>query len=89
MSRFIRNMRPPRARIKTARQKESQIDGFLAGILSCAWIWNESYEVEEDDLGDMIREAMQFMYDIADGKRDPKLINKTLEDMTGINIMEG
>ncbi len=86
---YIRNMRPPRVKVKTAMEKESQIDGFKAGVLACAWIWHEIYEVEDSDLTEMVTEALHFMYDLGDGKKDPKRINQTLEEMTGVNILEG
>lgn len=85
---YMRSMRAPRVRVKTALEKESQIDGFKAGILACAWVINEMVELDTDELAEIIQQAITLMYEIGQGKRDPKRINATLESMTGISIID-
>ncbi len=86
---YIRNMRPPRARINNAIRKDNQRAGFAAGVLAMSWIAHDAFDMDDDEVGEMATQAFKFMQDVGNEKIDIAQINRTLEEMTGINILEG
>jgi hypothetical protein len=71
------------------RHKDSQMQGFKVGVLAMAWIMKESYEIDADEIREMVDEALDFVGEIGKGNKDPAKVNEIMTQMTGINILLG
>jgi hypothetical protein len=86
---YTRNLRPKRVNFTELRHKDSQMQGFKVGVLAMAWIMKESYEIDADEIREMVDEALDFVGEIGKGHKDPTKVNEIMTQMTGINILLG
>lgn len=85
---YTKNHRPTSFRMTRKEERKAKMDGFKASVLACAWIWNNKFETDAEDLRDLTIEALNFMVDISKSRKDPDKVNEVLKEMTGVDIMD-
>ena len=75
-------------RLSDQRKRRAHVEGYKAGVLSCLAFLNDVHDFTNEELQEVADNALVFIKGITDGTVEVKYVNREMEKMTGINVLE-